>query len=127
MDNFNSQVAYMENEDFDNNGNLINTNIPNGIYVVIMIQTSWCGHCNNAKPAFQEFANKYNKNKVFCATIQANGERDSEKDLGKRIKTIDPEFKGFPHYVLYKSGKRLDKKIKGRSVKDLENFANISA
>ena len=122
---FNEKVAYMENKDFDNNGDLINSSIPNGIHVVIMIQTSWCGHCNNAKPAFQDFANKHNKNKVFCATIQADGERESEKELGKRIKTIYPEFKGFPHYVLYKSGKRVNKTIKGRSVKDLEDFANI--
>ena len=125
MNNFNSQVAYMEDKDFDNDGNPINQQIPNGISVVIMIQTSWCGYCKKAKPDFQKFANKHNKTKVFCATIQPDGDRESEKILGKRIKTIDPDFKGFPHYVLYKSGKRVDKEIKGRSVKHLEDFANI--
>lgn len=116
----NKPVAYLEDQDFDSKGNLI-APIPAGQPVVVMIQASWCPHCTHAKPAFQEFANK-NKGKVFCATIQSDGDRPSEKKLGERIKDIIPSFRGFPEYVLYIDGKRVAKEIKGRGVSDLEAF-----
>lgn len=122
MAEFKRPIAYLENSDFDSEGNLVNPQIPKNKPVVIMIQSSWCGHCRNAKPAFQEFANKSYPN-VFCATIQADGERESEKQLGKRLKVIKPGFLGFPDYVLYKNGKRVDVNIQGRSVSALEQFA----
>ena len=125
MDEFNKHVNYMENHDFDKKGNLINKSIPNNIFVVIMIQASWCHFCKQAKPHFQKFAKKH-KNKVFCATIESNGERESEKKLGNRVNDFVPDFKGFPHYILYKDGKMVNKKIKGRSVEHLENFVGIN-
>lgn len=121
---FTRPIAYLENNDFDKNGNLINPNIPKNIPVVIMIQASWCVHCRNSKPAFQEFANK-NQNKVFCATIHADGDLPSEKELSKRIRYIKKGFKGFPDYMLYKNGSQINKQITGRKVSDLETFAHI--
>jgi len=117
---FSKPVAYLEDQDFDSSGNLI-TSIPGNLPVVVMIQASWCPHCTNAKPAFQEFANKYN-GKVFCATIQSDGERESEQKLGKRVQVIKPSFRGFPDYVLFVNGKRVEKEIQGRSAADLETF-----
>lgn len=117
-------VAYMEDHDFDKNGKLINNDAPKDIPVVIMIQATWCGHCKKAIPAFQEFANS-TVGKVFCATIQIDGERPSEVALGKRIKKIDSSFRGFPHYFIILGGKTIPKEIKGRSVKHLRKFATI--
>ena len=124
MKEFNEDVNYMENHDFDKKGNLINKSVPKEIIVVIMIQATWCHFCKIAKPDFQKFATKH-KNKVFCATIESNGERESEKKLGNRVSSFVTGFKGFPHYILYKDGKLVDKKIKGRSVKHLENFVGL--
>ena len=116
-------VAYLEITDFDTNtGNLINNDIPKNTPVVIMVQSSQCGHCETAKPEFQSFAAK---GKVFCATIQADGERESERKLGKILTTLKPSFRGFPDYLLYVNGKRVDTEISGRSVKDLQDFSRI--
>lgn len=124
MDYMKKPVAYLEDEDIDNNGNISNEEIPSNVPMVVMVQTSWCPHCVSSKPAFQEFANR-NDGKVFCATIQADGVRDSEKRLGKRAKTLYANFRGFPHYVLYKNGKVVPKEIKGRDVVSLEEFAGV--
>jgi thiol-disulfide isomerase/thioredoxin len=126
---FNEKVGYLENSDFDNNGALLNPILlGKKIPIVVMVQASWCGFCIKSKPAFQEYANKTNRNQVFCATIHADGERQTEKDLGERIKTIIPDFKGFPHYALYMNGKlQENKEIKGRSVEDLGEFTGVQA
>lgn len=120
----NKPVAYLEDGDFDSQGNLIANGHPKDVPTVVMIQTSWCPHCTNAKPDFQKFAEKY-EGKIFCATIQADGERESEKALGKRLTLIKPDFRGFPDYVLIVNGKAVQKSIQGRSVVDLEKFAGI--
>lgn len=115
-------IAYMENNDFDANGNLINPLVPNNVPVVIMAQSEVCHHCIVAIPDFQQFANKY-ANKVFCATISSeSNSTQQEKDLVARIRQINPNFKGFPDYSLYWNGQRVDKEIKDRSVKGLEDF-----
>ena len=121
---FKRPIAYLEDTDFNKSGKLINPNIPKDVPVVVMIQASWCGYCQKAKPSFQEFANN-NQDKVFCATIQVDGSRPSEKALGKRIKSIKKNFKGFPDYLLYKSGSLVNRNISGREVSHLEDFSKI--
>lgn len=120
MKYFNKPVYYLVDTDFDNKGNLINKNIPLDKPVVIMIQANFCGYCTVAKPAFQEFAHKY-QNKVFCATIQGDGTEKGEPELSNKIKTIDPQFRGFPGYVLYRNGKYV-KSGDARSLVELEKF-----
>ena len=116
---FKKPVAYLENQDFDEKGNLLlSINVP----VVIMLQASWCPHCSTAKPAFQQFADEV-EGKVFCATIQADGERNSEKELGKRVSVLKKGFRGFPDYLLYINGKAVNKEITGRDVESLKKFA----
>ena len=123
MEYLNKPVAYLQDQDFDANGNLVNSSIPDNIPVVVMLQAKFCGYCTQAKPALQEFADQ-NVGSVFVATVQADGDMPGEKELGKRLSKIIPGFRGFPEYVLYKNGKRIDKKIKGRSLQDLNDFAN---
>jgi len=126
-------VAYLDNNDFQEeklpNGKIehklvLPNNIHNDKDVVVMLQTSWCPHCTSAKPAFQKFAKQYEK-EIFCATIQADGDTDEEKKLGKRIEKIVPGFRGFPEYCLFVKGKRVDKQIKHRTVEGLIEFANL--
>jgi len=125
---FNKKIGYLENKDFDNNGQLSNEIlIAKKIPIVIMVQESSCHFCKISKPAFQDYANRTNSNQVFCATIHADGDTQTEKDLGERIETIIPDFKGFPHYALYMNGVLVNKEIKGRSVEDLGEFTGVQA
>lgn len=117
-------IMYLEDGDFKGDKLVLPNDMQNLKPVIIMSQASWCPHCTTAKPAFQEFADKY-KNQVFCATIQADGDTEPEKKLGKRIKEINPNFRGFPDYCLFVNGKRTDKQLKSRSVQGLIEFANL--
>ena len=117
----NKPVAYLQNFDFDEKGNLINSNIPKNIPVIIMIQAKFCGHCTNAKPEFQSLANN-NVGKIFCATIEGDGEYDGEPELSKRLKIIHPKFRGFPSYVGYKNGKFIKVHDGERDEKSLKLF-----
>ncbi len=122
MSHLNIPIAYLENEDFDHNGNLINDNIPKNIPVVIMTQADFCSHCVDAKQDFQQFANQQIHN-VFCATIsQGSSSNKSEQELISRIRQINPSFRGFPDYMLYYNGKRVNKNIQDRSVQGLVDF-----
>jgi thiol-disulfide isomerase/thioredoxin len=121
MKYLNDPVVYLQESDFDENGNLINPNIPKDKPVVIMIQAVFCGYCTEAKPAFQKYADN-NKGKIFCATIQGDGKEKGEKELSSKLKLIKPGFRGYPDYVKYKGGKRVPGEITGRTLKDLEQF-----
>ena len=117
-------IMYLDDNDFRGVQLALPNDMQNQKPVIIMLQTSWCPHCTSAKPAFQEFADKY-QNQVICATIQADGDTEEEKKLGKRIKEIDPSFRGFPGYCLFINGKRVDKQLKSRTVQGLIEFANL--
>lgn len=121
---FDKPIAYLEDKDFDSKGNLVAQGIPSGIPVVVMLQSSWCKHCSKAKPEFQDFANA-TEGRVFCATIQVDGERETEKALGRKIKIIKPNLRGYPDYLLYKNGIRIDREIEGREVHHLRHFSQI--
>ena len=118
-------VAHLEDTDFDSQGNLINPKALQYPIMVVMIQSSWCGHCKMAKPAYQEFANKKYGTNILVATIQADGDRPSEKALGKRVGNIIPGLRGFPEYALFKNGKFVTSNISGRGVSDLEAFVRM--
>ena len=122
----NGHIAYLEDTDFDDKGDLtasvlLHQNKP----IVVMIQASWCGFCNKAKPAFQTFADTY-VDKVLAATIHIDGDKESEQLLGKRINIIKPDCRGFPDYILFdENGKRVDKQLTSRSVDGLVEFAGV--
>lgn len=116
-------VLYLEDQDFSQSGDLICKYIPRNTPVVILIQSLNCGHCTMAKPAFYDFALQTAGN-VICATIQGDGETESEQRLMSRILTIKPDLVGFPAYVLYYNGKRIDKEIQRRDLQGLYAFVN---
>lgn len=125
-------IPYLEITDFDNEGNLINPKIPKDKTIIIFIQANYCGHCTMAKKALQDFADKYGQkgaNIVYVATIQGDGENQGEKELRNKLQTFYKDFQGYPHYVLYKKGKRIfpkpENELKGRGVEHLKNFTGI--
>jgi thiol-disulfide isomerase/thioredoxin len=120
----NKPVAYLQDSDVDDEGNLINPDIPSDIPVVVILQANFCGYCTQAKPAFQDFANA-NEGKVFCATVQGDGTEEGEANLSKKLNKMKESFRGYPDYVLYLNGKKVDKEITGRGVSDLRDFAVI--
>lgn len=121
MKYLNKPIAYLQDSDFDANGNLINPDIPKNIPVVVMLAANFCHYCTQAKPAYQQFANQM-KGKIFCATIQGDGDMPGERELSRRLNKIKPSFRGYPDYMLFINGKRVNKEIKGRGVNDLIEF-----
>lgn len=119
-------VGYLENFDFDNSGNIVNKYIlSQGKKTLVFVHASWCGHCVQAKKAYQEFANSNDAKKVIVAAIQADGDRQSEKDLAERIPELKSDFKGFPDYWLYnEQGFRIKQEIKGRDVNSIKKFVS---
>lgn len=128
-------VGYLENQDIDNEGNIKMNKITskNNSFgfkknkhkkILVMVQANFCGHCTNAKPAFQKLA--YENNDIFCATIHGDSNNESEKKLKDRIGEIYPDFVGFPHYALHdENGKRIRQNVKhGREYEDLKKFAS---
>ena len=126
-------IGHLENNDFKNNGQIKIENIKSenndgfGLNsdkhkkILLMIQANFCGHCTTAKPAFIEFNNE--NDDICCLTVRGDDERESVKKLMSRINNIIPDFRGFPHYVLYdKNGKIIQKELKDRSKKGLEEF-----
>ena len=114
-------VAYLDSSDFDEEGNLINSQIlSTNQPVFVMIQAVFCGHCTRAKPWFQEFAEK-NIGKVICCSIQGDSDMKSVKDLLGRLNKICPDFVGFPSYVVFNKGEKIRYKG-GRKTEDLEEF-----
>jgi thiol-disulfide isomerase/thioredoxin len=117
-------VMYLDDNDFKGDKLVLPNDMQNEKDVVVMFQTSWCHFCTSAKPDFQKFADQY-KNQIFCATIQADGDTQAEKTLGKRVNDIIPGFRGFPDYCLFVKGKRVDKQINDRTVQGLIEFSNV--
>jgi thiol-disulfide isomerase/thioredoxin len=93
-------IAYLENHDFDSKGKLL---ISSKRPVFVFVYASWCPYSMETIKTFQEFS-KANEGVVLCAAIQVDGERYSERLLGKRIKKIMPGIRGYPEFVLYRDG-----------------------
>jgi thiol-disulfide isomerase/thioredoxin len=120
MEHFNNNVVYLEDKDFDESGKLLPRHDKP---VVIMIMASWCGHCRNLKPVFQEFANKSNGNRVYTAVIQSDGSRESERKLAQRLNKIIPGgVRGFPTIVKFENGKYRETYMGPRTLDSLVDF-----
>jgi thiol-disulfide isomerase/thioredoxin len=121
MDYLTRPIAYLDGNDFDDEGNLINPQIPD-LPVFIMFQANFCGYCKIAKPAFQEFA-KRNQGKFFVATVQADSEFPEVRLFKTKIQKIYPNLIGFPSYLVCYRGKKIIYSG-GRKLEDLQNFAD---
>lgn len=115
-------VHYLESSDFYNDGTLNIPNIPSNMPVVVVIMADFCGFCTMAKPALQEFADEH-QGEVFVATIKGDSKKPSEVELKNKLREFFPDFRGYPYYALYKNGRKVDKQIRGRDKRSLEEFA----
>jgi len=119
-------VAYLEVDDFDSNGNLksyVNNGKSGspGKSVVLMAQGNYCGYCQQAKPAFEKFAQTTPN--IVSATIVTDGE-PSEKAAAKFIKKWDPSHKGVPAYFGFAPNGQFKKVHQGsRDTAALKAFA----
>lgn len=91
-----SPVMYLERSDFSSEGDMNSDLLSSPVFV--MFQSDYCGHCQTAKPAFQELANE---GIVRCMTVQGDGERQSERDIVPLLNKIYPGFRGYPSYMLF--------------------------
>lgn len=109
-------VFYLEESDFDAEGNL--TTIPSNKPVFILIQSLGCYHCTQSKPAYHQFA-KENPH-ILCGTIQMDSDKMTQEFVNK-IKLIYPNLIGFPSYILHFNGNKIV--YDGdRSVEDMRRF-----
>ena len=115
-----SSVAYLEDEDFDSDGNLLVDT--NGKPTCIMLQGSFCGYCTQMKPEYHKFA-KALGDKVFMATIHIDG-NESERNLNKRLSTFIPNYEGVPIVLGYNREGKYVKTYDGkRTAEALETFS----
>jgi thiol-disulfide isomerase/thioredoxin len=121
---FTKPVAYLQASDFDKKGNIINPEIPINKPIVVMMHTVRCPHCINAMPEYQNFANMVGDN-VFVCAIQADGTMKGEKELGAIWKSVNPEFRGFPDFGLFKNGKFVSSDLKSRNTTGLIEFSKL--
>ena len=113
-------VAYLEVDDFNSDGSL-KPHVNNGKPVVLMAQGGFCGYCQQAKPAFVQFAAE--STNVIAATLVTDGEA-SEKQASKFIKIWDSKHRGIPAYFGFGSNGKFEKlHDSGRGLADLKSFA----
>ena len=113
-------VGYLEDIDFS--GKTLNLNKDNNDLYIVMIWTSWCGHCKTAHPEYQLLADSNTDNTVKITCIQADGERPSEQKLAAKLKNIIDGFAGFPTIVAYKNGKMVDTLNGERKLDNFKKF-----
>ena len=109
-----SSVAYLEDVDFDPQGNLLVDT--GGKPSCILLQGSFCGYCTQMKPEYHKFA-KALSNKIFMATIHIDG-NDSEKRLNKRLSSFIPNYKGVPIVLGYDRDGKYVKTHEGKRTAD---------
>lgn len=112
-------VYYLEDSDIDSNLKLkpyVNSRYPKSP-IIVMIHSSYCGHCVNAKPAFETFSKDHN-----AAAIQTD---DSDAVTMNTIKKWHPELRGVPCYLGFNSKGEFVKVYTGdRSINSLVEFYN---
>ena len=125
-----SNVIFLENEDFSNDGVLHYKGRPLPNKTLVMVQGNFCGYCTQSKPDFSELANIHASNKigkgVVFATLQIDGSQ-SEKSLKERLPTIakGANLKGVPAYMVFENGKFVHMYEGGRDKKSIKEFLKV--
>lgn len=112
-------VPYLEGQDINADGSL-KAYVGKGKPVVLMVYGSFCPHCRNAMPAYQDLA-KAAKN-VTVVTVQSDG-GESDKAASRALSKVNtspgvPAFLGFG-----KDGKFKGMHNGGRDMQALMAFA----
>lgn len=117
--NFNFPVAYLEIDDFDPASGMLK-----GVFkttpTLVMIQANYCGACTRSKPEFQKLAEK---NPIFkLATVQLDGEKESERKVANILDKISPNLSSIPSYILFVNNKKIVYSGTSRTSEDLYKF-----
>lgn len=113
------RVGYLENFDLNINGHLINTTIPQDKPVFVYIFSSMCPACKSFGPVYQQFVKRHPE--VVALAIQADGEHQSERDLGSRLGEMFPDIIGYPTVYLFEKNRKIAE-LEDRSIKGLEKM-----
>lgn len=114
-------VAYLEATDIDSNGNL-KPYVGKGKPVVLMAQGQFCGYCQQAKPAFVDFAKEHKG--VTAACIEIDGD-PSEREAAKWLNRWDKKYMGVPMYCIFdNNGRYVRTHSGGRDKGSLMMFAS---
>lgn len=122
------KIGFLEESDFTKDGKMDISknsslatvgNVKSSDVCLVEIYADWCGYCKLAKPIYDEVAKEVSKkgNNVKLFKINGTGEQSKsdpkrkkdEMKLMGRIKTIFPDFQGFPSFYFFKNGKRIGK------------------
>jgi thiol-disulfide isomerase/thioredoxin len=119
--NFKFPVAYLELTDFDPASGMLVGEEFDKKYTLVMIQANYCGACTVSKPEFQKLADQ--KNLPFIlATVQLDGEKESERQVASILDKIYPNLSGIPSYILFGNNKKIKYTGTSRTAEDLYKF-----
>ena len=119
-------IGHLQAEDVDKStGQLtLGKHNPKKLPVLIMIYSSWCGHCKKAAPAFKSVFDSHKQSKLFMCAICTDDKDDGCQELMKYfpdvMKNHGIPFRGVPTYVLVKNGKWSE--VNARTVDDLNRL-----
>jgi len=102
-----SKIVGLSNADFNQSGNLVDTNISG----LVLFQADWCGHCKVLKPVWEEVSKNYTVYKVDCT------DRNLHSELTKTL-----GLKGFPTIYVFQKGAKQAEYSGGRSADDIKNY-----
>ena len=115
----NVPVAFLENDDVDKDGK-IKVQVGMNKNALVMIMSSYCGHCNESVPVFSELARK-SKLSSYAILIDGN---ESERALGKRLDRFIPNIMGVPTFTIFKNGEYKDTYSGNRRFGDMMKWIN---
>lgn len=118
--NFKFPVAYLEIQDFDPvNGVLLGEFKTKP--TLVMIQANYCGACTRSKPEFQKLADK-NLPFFKLATVQLDGEKESERKVVNILDKISNNISSIPAYILFVNNEKIVYTGTTRTSEDLYTF-----
>ena len=97
------KIVYLENSDFNSDGTLKDVVFKNK-KILIFIQANWCGHCQHAKPDYQQFADLNQDTDIICTTVLTDNEPDLATKFSSGFDGNITPVKGFPTYYMVKGG-----------------------
>ena len=112
-------VPYLEVSDINSDGSL-KSHVGNGKPVILMVYGSFCPHCKNAMPAYQEFASTTPS--CVAATVQSDGDAEDKK-AAQALAPVN-KSQGVPAFLGFNSqGKFVNMHQGGRDAASLKAFA----
>ena len=123
FDNVEHMNSYMEQEGGEANIDDVDTTSRMDVPTLVMFKAEWCGHCQQAKPAFQKVMNMKRSNpNMKIIMVDADERKDIVSQHG---------VQGFPTIRLYPRGMRnRDNMIEhegGRTTEEIVEFLNSNS